>query len=116
MTEWKNYRACPKCGATAAEPCLVIGPGGVTRPGRYRVKGAHSGRPRRADASAKGVRDPELYSHRLAVWRQRARRGDRVEDIAAELRMKRSALDQFVVRARRDGHQDAVYHANARTV
>jgi hypothetical protein len=55
--------------------------------------------------------DEEAAERRLKVWRQRAILGDPVDDIAAELGLKRKTLEAYVVRARRRGHPLAIYHA-----
>lgn len=75
---------------------------------------AHPERPWTKTKGSRGrVLDEELADRRLAVWKRRARAGDLVADIAAELGMTRTALDRYVIRARGRGHPDAVYHLNA---
>ena len=59
-------------------------------------------------------RDHEVMDYRLSEWKRLARQGILVADIAARLGMSRAALDQMLCRARRRGHPDAVYHADAR--
>lgn len=108
------FLAC-RCGAPAAQRCLSLTTNAYGPKGRE-ITVIHDGRPR-ADW-APPLRpgrfvDEEITSQRLKVWRRRALMGDLVEDIAAELRMNRAALDQFIVRARKRGHPDAVYHAAA---
>lgn len=58
--------------------------------------------------------EPHLdTAHRLAVWRRLATRGLTRDEIAAELGVKRTTLDQLVGRARRAGHPDAIRHPHA---
>lgn len=57
--------------------------------------------------------DQDTIDHRMRIWKELARKGERVAVIAAQLRMTRAALDQLVYRQRKAGHPDAVYHADA---
>lgn len=106
------FLACDWCGVDAEEPCRTKGVSVPRRP----ITRIHAGRPRApwAPPLIPGRRiDEELTDARLGVWQRRATLGDAVDDIAAELRMNRPALDQFVARARKRGHPKAVYHASA---
>lgn len=111
------FLAC-RCGAEEGKRCVSL----TTT--RYGFKGdpigvIHDGRPRAdwAPPLRPGRHlDEEVEAYRLGTWKRRALVGDLVEDIAAELRMTRVALDRYVVRARRRGHPDAVYHVGLRRI
>lgn len=109
------FETCPRCRAHTEQPCraLINQRGGIGEP----IERIHPERPRKLDApplrQGRQV-DEEITERRLRVWYRRARLGDLVEDIAAELGLKRSALDRFVVRARERGNPLAVYHAASR--
>lgn len=113
-TRWKSFLRCQLCDAPACRPCvglpgakpLVRGkPLNWPHPGRERSAWVRFGSGRRRPGSYVGLRDD-----RLTVWRRLARRGVLVAEIAAQLGMTRPALDRMVVRARKIGHPDAVYH------
>ncbi len=110
LPDWGRYTPCDRCGAQAGAACRYLPPTRVGRPGDPK-RFPHPGR-FMADVKPRPGRsaDLELMDYRLKVWRRRALTGDLVADIAAELGMKRAALDRYVVRARKRGHPDAVYH------
>jgi hypothetical protein len=118
LKTWDIYDACGACGTPAGTPCVALGHTAHTRPGDPIVR-PHHGRPQvvspplgRPSSLTKG--EDSVYADRLMVWKRLASRGVLVADIAHQLGMKRAALDQFVVRARKAGHPDAVYHASVK--
>lgn len=55
----------------------------------------------------------EDIARRLRQWRRMAGAGVPVDEIAAAMGISRDTLDRSVLRARRAGHPDAVYHPMA---
>jgi hypothetical protein len=110
---WDAYLACPTCGAPERQPCTALVSGNVVRKGEP-IQGIHPERERTTPPGVSGrVRNDDLIAHRLAVWKRLSNRGVLVADIAAELGMKRSALDQMLCRERRAGNPDAPRHPRA---
>lgn len=101
---WDGYIPCGRCGVASGRPCInLVNPEQLNQrphPDRYRVGPDRRGR----------RVDPDVTADRLTLWKRLAPQGVSVASIAHQLGMKRSALDQFIVRARRNGHPDAVYH------
>lgn len=108
--KWAVYGPCGTCDAAPGEPCTAIRGAATVPPGTPMVK-PHLGRVQ-ANATKRGRRpDEELRARRLRLWKQLATDGVSVTEIAYQLKLTRSALDQFVVRARKRGEPDAVYHS-----
>lgn len=51
-----------------------------------------------------------IGTRRLARWKQMSWLGYTTAEIADDLGMTKTALDRFLVRARKAGHPDAVHH------
>lgn len=108
---WSHLPACPRCGVTAGEPCVALVDHHLGRKGGVIAK-PHPGRNAKRQLSRRPNR--EVTDGRLATWKRLCARHVPASDIAAALGMRRPALDQMLVRARRLGHPDAVHHPAAR--
>lgn len=99
---------CPRCPAVPGGPCLSLRTTQV--PAGEPILSIHVGRLKLHPRNPGRVRDEEIVERRLRAWKRGALDGVPVAIIAHQLGMKRAALDQFVVRERRNGNPLAVHH------
>lgn len=108
-SSWSGYPKCNRCDAAAGTPCVTTRDTVRFPRGQRKVK-PHSGRIQTTKSRRGRLADEGVTADRLIVWKRLAPRGVPVADIAHQLGMNRAALDRFILRARKRGHPDAVYH------